>query len=42
MIVHRRKHPDAYLSLPPVPLGKSDNNTDTSDFRSKLQTDILS
>ncbi|XP_072744549.1 zinc finger X-chromosomal protein-like [Anoplolepis gracilipes] len=28
MIVHRRKHPDAHLSSPPVPLGKRRNSLD--------------
>lgn len=38
MIEHRRKHPDAHLSSPPVPLGKKKSVTDTVTER---QAEIL-
>ncbi|XP_076660554.1 uncharacterized protein LOC143363861 isoform X10 [Halictus rubicundus] len=41
MIEHRRKHPDAHLSSPPIPLGKNKGVVDTGvDGLTESQTDI--
>ncbi|XP_076238969.1 uncharacterized protein LOC143182094 isoform X8 [Calliopsis andreniformis] len=43
MIEHRRKHPDAHLTSPPVPLGRNKSSVDSGvEFVTEFQADISS